>query len=42
MSEMPLLAIEILSPKQGIEEVLAKFPAYFAMELNPAGWLYPH
>jgi len=38
MSEMPLLAIEILSPKQGIEEVLAKFPAYFAMGIKSC-WL---
>jgi Uma2 family endonuclease len=28
MSEMPLLAIEILSPKQTIDDILAKFKAY--------------
>ncbi len=31
MLEMPLLAIEVVSPQQGIEEILAKFDAYFAL-----------
>jgi Uma2 family endonuclease len=31
MSEMPLLVIEILSPRQGAQEILEKFAAYFAL-----------
>jgi Uma2 family endonuclease len=38
MSEMPLLAIEILSPKQGIDEILAKFKAYFTLGVKSC-WL---
>jgi Uma2 family endonuclease len=38
MSEMPLLAIEILSPKQSIDDILAKFKAYFALDIQSC-WL---
>lgn len=38
MTEMPLLVIEIVSPLQGIEEILAKFDAYFALGIK-SGWL---
>ena len=38
MTEMPLLAIEILLPKQTIDEILAKFKAYFALGVKSC-WL---
>lgn len=38
MSEMPLLAIEIISPKQGINEILMKFKTYFALGVKSC-WL---
>jgi Uma2 family endonuclease len=38
VSEMPLLAIEIVSPKQGLDEILAKFEAYFALGVKSC-WL---
>jgi Uma2 family endonuclease len=38
MTEMPLLVIEILSPKQTIDELLAKFKAYFALGIKSC-WL---
>ncbi len=38
MQQMPLLAIEVLSPEQGIEEILAKFDAYFALGVKSC-WL---
>jgi Uma2 family endonuclease len=38
MSEMPLLAIEILSPKQGTYEILEKFKAYFELGIKSC-WL---
>jgi Uma2 family endonuclease len=38
MLEMPLLAIEVVSPQQGIEEILAKFDAYFALGVKSC-WL---
>jgi Uma2 family endonuclease len=31
MLEMPLSVIEIISPKQGIDDILTKFKAYFAL-----------
>lgn len=36
MPEMPLLAIEVLSPRQGIEDIPAKFHAYFALGIKHA------
>jgi len=38
MSDMPLLAIEIISPEQGINELLGKFEAYFALGVKSC-WL---
>jgi Uma2 family endonuclease len=38
MLEMPLLAIEVVSPKQGIDDILAKFKAYFALGIKSC-WL---
>jgi Uma2 family endonuclease len=38
ISEMPLLVIEILSPKQGLDDILAKFEAYFALGVKSC-WL---
>jgi Uma2 family endonuclease len=38
MSEMPLLAIEILSPRQSLEELLDKFKVYFALGIKSC-WL---
>lgn len=38
MSQMPLLAIEVVSPEQRVEEILAKFDAYFALGIKSC-WL---
>ncbi len=38
MLDMPLLAIEVISPKQGIDDILAKFDAYFALGIQSC-WL---
>jgi Uma2 family endonuclease len=38
MSKMPLLTIEILSPKQTIDDILNKFKAYFALNVQSC-WL---
>lgn len=38
MTEMPLVAIEILSPKQGTYDILEKFKAYFALGITSC-WL---
>lgn len=38
MAEMPLLAIEILSPRQAAFEILQKFEAYFALGVKSC-WL---
>ncbi|OQW93498.1 MAG: hypothetical protein BWK79_10790 [Beggiatoa sp. IS2] len=38
MSEMPLLAIEIISPKQGIYGIIEKFRVYFALGIKSC-WL---
>lgn len=38
MEEMPLLAIEIVSPKQGLYEILEKFKLYFALGVQSC-WL---
>ncbi len=38
MSEMPLLAIEVLSPKQSAYEILEKFAAYFTLGVKSC-WL---
>jgi Uma2 family endonuclease len=38
MAEAPLLAVEILSPQQGAQEILEKFALYFALGVR-ACWL---
>lgn len=38
MSEMPLLVVEILSPRQGTEEILRKFAVYFQLGVKSC-WL---
>ncbi len=38
MSEMPLLAIEIVSPRQGLYEITEKFKLYFALGVKSC-WL---
>lgn len=38
MSEMPLLAIEILSPMQGVYKIIQKFKLYFEMGIQSC-WL---
>ena len=38
MPNMPLLIIEVLSPKQGINDILTKFQAYFALNIKSC-WL---
>ena len=35
---MPLLAVEILSPKQGIYDILEKFKIYFTLSIKSC-WL---
>jgi Uma2 family endonuclease len=37
-SDMPLLVVEVLSPTQSTEEILAKFKAYFALGVKSC-WL---
>jgi len=41
MSEMPLLAIEILSPVQGVQTVLDKFKVYFELGIKSCWLVYP-
>ena len=41
MQEMPLLTIEILSPKQAISDILAKFKAYFALGIKSCWLIVP-
>ncbi|RKZ41280.1 MAG: hypothetical protein DRQ49_05760 [Gammaproteobacteria bacterium] len=41
MQEMPLLVIEVLSPRQGIEEILAKIRAYFALGIKSCWMTIP-
>lgn len=38
MTQMPLLAVEILSPKQGTDDILEKFETYFGAGI-PCCWL---
>jgi len=38
---MPLLAVEILSPRQGIDEILGKFKAYFALSVKSCWLIIP-
>jgi len=41
MQEMPLVTIEILSPKQAISDILAKFKAYFALGIKSCWLIVP-
>jgi len=41
MSEMPWLAIEVISPKQGFEDILSKFRAYFALGVKSCWLIMP-
>ncbi len=38
MEEMPLLAVEVISPKQGFYDIVNKFKAYFALNIKSC-WL---
>jgi Uma2 family endonuclease len=38
MKEMPLSVIEVLSPRQSMNEIIAKFHAYFALGIKSC-WL---
>ncbi|RKZ92745.1 MAG: hypothetical protein DRR19_03265 [Candidatus Parabeggiatoa sp. nov. 1] len=38
MQQMPLLSIEIISPRQGIDDIVNKFKAYFALGVKSC-WL---
>ncbi|MCP4698658.1 MAG: Uma2 family endonuclease [Gammaproteobacteria bacterium] len=40
-SDAPLLAVEVLSPKQGIEDILTKFKAYFALGVKSCWLIVP-
>jgi len=40
-SDMPQLVVEILSPKQGIDDILAKFRAYFALSIKSCWLIIP-
>lgn len=42
MSEMPLLAIEILSPMQGVQSLIEKVRAYFALGVQSCWIVYPY
>ncbi len=38
MSEMPLLVVEVISPKQGLDDIVNKFKAYFSLGVTSC-WL---
>ena len=42
MSEMPLLAIEILSPMQGVQSLIEKVQVYFALGVRSCWIVYPY
>ncbi|MEZ4737110.1 MAG: Uma2 family endonuclease [Caldilineaceae bacterium] len=42
MSEMPLLAIEVLSPKQGGYDILEKFKLYFTLGVQSCWLVIPN
>ncbi|MEM7126181.1 MAG: Uma2 family endonuclease [Chloroflexota bacterium] len=42
MSEMPLLAIEILSPMQGVQSLVEKARVYFALGVQSCWIVYPY
>ncbi len=41
MSEMPLAAIEILSPLQGVQTIIDKFQIYFELGIRSCWLVYP-
>ena len=41
MTEMPVLICEVLSPTQGTQEVLSKFPLYFAAGIMSCWMIVP-
>ncbi len=41
MTEMPLLAVEILSPSQGTQEILDKFKVYFDAGIKSCWLIVP-
>ena len=41
MTEMPLLAIEVLSPTQGTQEIIDKFKIYFAAGIKSCWLIIP-
>ncbi|KOR30063.1 hypothetical protein TI05_14475 [Achromatium sp. WMS3] len=41
ISEMPLLAIEIVSPRQSIDEIIAKFEVYFFLGVKSCWLIIP-
>ncbi len=41
MRDMPLLVVEVLSPRQGIEEILTKIRAYFALGIKSCWMAIP-
>ncbi|MBV7339107.1 Uma2 family endonuclease [Chloroflexi bacterium TSY] len=40
--KMPVLAIEILSPRQGVQTLVDKFKLYFALGVQSCWLVYPH
>lgn len=42
MAEMPLLAIEILSPMQGVQSLIEKVHVYFALGVRSCWIVYPY
>jgi Uma2 family endonuclease len=41
MTELPLLIIEVLSPTQGVQEILDRFQVYFAAGVQSCWLVYP-
>ena len=41
MTEMPLVVIEVISPKQGIYDIINKFKAYFALNIKSCWLIMP-
>ncbi len=41
MSDMPLLAIEVVSPRQSVDEIIAKFEAYFTLGIKSCWLIIP-
>ena len=41
MSDMPLLAIEVVSPRQSVDKIIAKFEAYFTLGIKSCWLIIP-